>query len=110
MIIQAAHAMNAGRQPDFRAQSEMQRDVFFIPRSDPAAVVDEIVELAASRLPVFYDADPLRDVQVLSPIYKGPVGYWGPRRVTGSWTPSTPSANARSDAMRRSPSCSAKGA
>jgi len=74
MIVQAAHAMNAGRSPDFRARPAVQRDVFFIPRSDPAAVADEIVELAARRLPAFYDADPLRDVQVLSPIYKGPMG------------------------------------
>jgi len=74
MIVQTAHAMNAGRQPDFRAQSELQRDVFFIPRDNPAAVADEIVELAARRLPAFYDADPLREIQVLSPIYKGPVG------------------------------------
>jgi len=73
MIVQAAHAMNAGRQPDFRAQPETQRDVFFIPRDNPAALADEIVELAARRLPAFYDADPLRDIQVLSPIYKGPV-------------------------------------
>ena len=52
----------------------MQRDVFFIARSDAAAVADEIVELAARRLPAFYHADPLRDIQVLSPIYKGPIG------------------------------------
>ncbi len=74
MIVQTAHAMNAGRQPDFRARSELQRDVFFIPRDNPAAVADEIVELAARRLPAFYGADPLPDIQVLSPIYKGPVG------------------------------------
>jgi exodeoxyribonuclease V alpha subunit len=74
MIVQAAHVVNAGRPPDFRARSEMERDVFFIPRSDPAAVADEIVELAARRLPAFYDADPMRDIQVLSPIYKGPMG------------------------------------
>ncbi|MGH2950004.1 MAG: ATP-dependent DNA helicase, partial [Solirubrobacteraceae bacterium] len=74
MIVQAAHAMNAGRSPDFAASPDMRRDVFFIAHSDAAAVADEIVELAARRLPAFYDADPLRDIQVLSPIYKGPMG------------------------------------
>src|SRR4051794_29231707 len=74
MIVQAAHAMNTGRLPDFRALPEQQRDAFFIARSEPAAVADEIVELAARRLPGFYDADPVRDIQVLSPIYKGPMG------------------------------------
>src|SRR3954462_2715086 len=74
MIVQAAHAMNTGRLPDFRPLPEQQRDAFFIARSDPAAVADEIVELAARRLPAFYDADPLRDVQVLSPIYKARMG------------------------------------
>src|SRR4051794_35365729 len=74
MIVQAAHAMNTGRLPDFRPLPEQQRDAFFIARSEPAAVADEIVELAARRLPAFYDADPVRDIQVLSPIYKGPMG------------------------------------
>jgi exodeoxyribonuclease V alpha subunit len=74
MIVQTAHAMNAGRPPDFRTRPDMERDVFFIARNDPAAVADEIVQLAARRLPTFYDADPVRDVQVLSPIYKGPMG------------------------------------
>lgn len=74
MIVQAAHAVNAGRSPDLSARSEMLRDAFFIERSDPTAVADEIVELASRRLPAFYDADPISDIQVLSSIYKGPMG------------------------------------
>jgi exodeoxyribonuclease V alpha subunit len=35
---------------------------------------DEVVSLAASRLPAHYDVDPVADVQVLAPMHRGLVG------------------------------------
>ena len=35
---------------------------------------DEVVSLAAERLPRHYELDPVADLQVLAPMYKGPVG------------------------------------
>ena len=74
LIVQAAHAINRGEPPRTRATDAELRDFFFIERTSDAETADEIVALATERLPAHYDADPIREVQVLAPIYRGPVG------------------------------------
>ncbi len=74
LIVQAAHAINAGGQPRTRVDEGELRDFFFIEQSGDAAVADQVVELAAERLPAHYGVDAIREVQVLSPVYRGAVG------------------------------------
>ena len=74
LIVQAAHAINAGGQPRTRADEGELRDFFFIEQTGDAAVADQVVELAAERLPAHYGVDAIREVQVLSPVYRGAVG------------------------------------
>ena len=74
LIVQAAHAINRGLPPRTRAGQDEVRDFFFIERPGDAEAADEIVALATERLPRHYDVDPIRDVQVLAPIYRGAVG------------------------------------
>lgn len=74
LIVRAAHAINAGEQPPRQAGPGDVRDFFVITREDPAAMLEEIVTLAADRLPSHYDLDPSSDLLVLSPMHKGPVG------------------------------------
>lgn len=74
LIVQAAHAINRGEAPRTRAMDREVRDFFFIERAGDAEAADEIVELAAARLPRHYDVDPIREVQVLAPIHRGAVG------------------------------------
>ena len=74
LIVQAAHAINRGEPPRTQATDTELRDFFFIEKSRDADAADEIVALATKRLPDHYDADPIRDVQVLAPIYRGAVG------------------------------------
>ena len=74
LIVQAAHAINRGEPPRTQATSSELRDFFFIERASDSDAADEIVSLATERLPRHYDADPIREVQVLAPIYRGAVG------------------------------------
>jgi exodeoxyribonuclease V alpha subunit len=74
MIVQGAHAVRAGRAPATRAAEGMQRDLFLIERADPAAARSEIVDLVADRLPTHYGVDPLADIQVFAPVYRGELG------------------------------------
>jgi exodeoxyribonuclease V alpha subunit len=74
MIVQGAHAIRQGRAPSFKAGDGMRRDLFLVERSDPRAAREEIVSLVAQRLPEHYDVDPVRDIQVFAPVYRGELG------------------------------------
>jgi exodeoxyribonuclease V alpha subunit len=74
MIVQGAHAIRRGTPPDFSATEGMRRDLFMIERSDPRAALDEIVTLVSRRLPDHYGVDPVRDIQVFAPVYRGDLG------------------------------------
>lgn len=74
MIVQGAHAVRAGRPPGFACAAGMRRDLFMIERGDPDRAREEIVSLVAQRLPAHYDADPLSDIQVFVPVYRGELG------------------------------------
>jgi exodeoxyribonuclease V alpha subunit len=52
----------------------MRRDLFLIERADPRAAREEIVSLVCERLPGHYDVDPIKDVQVFAPVYRGELG------------------------------------
>jgi len=71
MIVQGAHAIRRGEAPDFTASGDMRRDLFLIERSDPAEARGEIVDLVSRRLPAHYGIDPIRDIQVFAPVYRG---------------------------------------
>jgi exodeoxyribonuclease V alpha subunit len=74
MIVQSAHAIRRGSPPDFSASEGMRRDLFMIERADPPAAMDEIVSLVGRRLPEHYGIDPVRDIQVFAPVYRGALG------------------------------------
>src|SRR6185437_12539032 len=74
MIVQGAHAIRAGQPPTFRAAEGMRRDLFLIERPSPGAALEEIVSLVAERLPAHYEIDPVRDIQVFAPVYRGDLG------------------------------------
>jgi exodeoxyribonuclease V alpha subunit len=74
MITTAAHEINQGRPPHLEPDGEQERDFFFIDRANPARALDTVVEVVAERAPKSFDCDPIRDVQVLAPMYRGAVG------------------------------------
>ncbi|MGZ4178329.1 MAG: AAA family ATPase, partial [Solirubrobacteraceae bacterium] len=74
MIVQGAHAIRRGQSPSFSAGDGMRRDLFLIERPSPQAALEEIVSLVAERLPAHYEVDPVRDIQVFAPVYRGDLG------------------------------------
>ena len=50
------------------------RDFFFIERTAPAAAFEDDCDIAVRRLPAAYGLDPAREILVLSPMHKGPLG------------------------------------
>ncbi|GAB4571671.1 MAG: ATP-dependent RecD-like DNA helicase [Anaerolineae bacterium] len=71
LIIRNAHRINAGELPDTHNQGD---DFFFFGEEDPEAAAALVVDIVQNRLPDRFGHDPLEDVQVLVPMYRGPVG------------------------------------
>jgi exodeoxyribonuclease V alpha subunit len=74
MIVQGAHAIRRGELPEFRPAEGMKRDLFLIEHHDAAAARREIVSLVSERLPRHFDVDPVSDIQVFAPVYRGELG------------------------------------
>ncbi len=71
MIIVNAHRINKGEKPFLNIAD---KDFFLIKRQSGDDVVKTIVDLCSKRLPKSYGYDPLKQIQVLTPTRKGPVG------------------------------------
>jgi len=74
MITTAAHEINRGRPPHLEPAGDQEHDFFFIERANPERALDAVVEVVAERGPTRFGVDPIRDVQVLAPMYRGTVG------------------------------------
>ena len=70
-IIENAHRINQGQMPRFPRDAT---DCFLFVESDPEVAADLIVDVVQNRIPHKFGLDPLNDVQVLSPMYRGAVG------------------------------------
>jgi len=71
MIVQNAHLINSGELPIF---NKKDTDFFFMRQSNNNEVIDVIVDLYNNRLPSKYNLDPIKDIQILSPMKKGELG------------------------------------
>ena len=71
-IIVNAHRINAGEMPNTKV--EATSDFFFMAEEDPIRAQKLILDLVQRRLPARYSFNPMTDIQVLAPMYKGPVG------------------------------------
>jgi len=74
MIVRGAHAVRQGGAPSFAAEEGLTRDLFLVERSDPAAALEEVVSLVSERLPAHFGIDPVADIQVFAPVYRGALG------------------------------------
>src|SRR5262249_49918282 len=65
-IVRAAHAVNHGEEP--QSSPSPDGDFFFIEANTPDAILERIITMIRDRIPARFRLDPLRDVQVLSPM------------------------------------------
>jgi exodeoxyribonuclease V alpha subunit len=68
-IIANAHRINQGEAPIFDSE-----DFFFFNAPEAERCAELTVELVTKRIPRKFGLDPLRDIQVLSPMHRGPAG------------------------------------
>ncbi|HEV7404558.1 MAG TPA: ATP-dependent RecD-like DNA helicase [Chthoniobacteraceae bacterium] len=72
-IIRNAHRINRGELPEAGVSGE-ESDFFFIERDEPAAIASTLVEVVRERIPKRHARDPMRDIQVLTPMNRGSLG------------------------------------
>ncbi|MEX1025829.1 MAG: ATP-dependent RecD-like DNA helicase [Planctomycetota bacterium] len=73
-IVENAHRILAGERPRLPERDEAGADFFFFPADSDEATADRLVEVVTQRIPRAFGLDWERDVQVLSPMYRGPAG------------------------------------
>ncbi len=71
MIIVNAHKINKGEK---LILNKKDKDFYFMNERTTKGTVETIINLNKERLPKFYGVDPIRDIQVLTPMKKGEVG------------------------------------
>ncbi len=75
LIAINAHRIHQGEMPFFPTGEDREnRECYFVYQEDPEKAVQWILELVQNKLPGRYGLDPMRDIQVLTPMYRGPVG------------------------------------
>jgi len=76
-IVINAHRVNRGELPELGRPpggDPSRSDFYFVEREEPAAARETLLELVTERIPSRFGLDPLRDVQVLTPMHRGELG------------------------------------
>ncbi len=98
-IVSSAHQVNQGQMPDL-AKPDAESDFYFARCRSPQTAPDLVLELVRNRIPKRFGFDPVRDIQVLCPMNRGPAGthalnaelqkvlnpVTGPRITRSGWT------------------------
>ncbi len=74
MIVVNAHRINKGIFPVRSKKEPPECDFFWIEEENPSMVQRLMVHMVCERIPEVYGFDPIRQVQVLSPMHKGEIG------------------------------------
>lgn len=72
-IVRAAHAVNAGQLPH-SAPTGAAADFFVVDAETPDAILNRIIQLVTERIPDRFQFDPIRDIQVLTPMNRSELG------------------------------------
>ena len=72
-IVVNAHRINAGQMPE-RPQPGEHADFYMVEIDDPEVGIGKLIEVVTRRIPRSFGLDPVRDVQVLTPMQRGSLG------------------------------------
>ena len=73
-IVRNAHRVNRGYLPELESTRGELSDFYFVPADDAEDGQRKVMEIVAGRIGRRFGLDPIRDVQVLSPMNRGPLG------------------------------------
>jgi len=71
-IVVNAHRINAGQMPSL--QREQKTDFYFVSEDNPVRAQRLVLDFVQNRIPKHYGLNPMTDIQVLTPMYRGPLG------------------------------------
>lgn len=75
MIVVNAHRINRGEFPLLRVPEQKESsDFYFVQEEDPEKAMRQILDLCRERIPKRFGYDPVRDIQILTPMHKGVIG------------------------------------
>ena len=72
-IVINAHRINRGEMP-LAHEENMLDDFYFVPASDEDDIRSKLLEIVLKRIPYRFGFDPLKDIQVLTPMNRGGLG------------------------------------
>jgi exodeoxyribonuclease V alpha subunit len=72
-IVVNAHRINHGQMPEPAPKGEAS-DFYFVEIREPEEGVAKLIEMVSRRIPRRFGLDPLRDIQVLTPMNRGVLG------------------------------------
>lgn len=73
-IVRNAHRINRGELPELARGEDPAGDFYGIRARGPEEAAARVVELVAERIPERFGLDPWADIQVLTPVNRGPLG------------------------------------
>lgn len=72
-IVRAAHAIRDGELPE-SAPAGGDGDFYFIEADSPPKIIDRVLAMIRERIPARFGFDPLREVQILTPMNRSELG------------------------------------
>lgn len=76
-IVTNAHRVNRGEEPELdvpAGDAPERSDFYFVDRDDPRTACHTLLDLVTERIPTSFGFDPVREVQVLTPMHRGELG------------------------------------
>ena len=74
LIITNAHRVLRGEMPHLPTKGDREADFYFFPAEEGEVCAERVVEVVTERIPRTFGHDWTTDVQVISPMYRGPCG------------------------------------
>jgi len=72
-IIVNAHRINKGQMP-LNSEGTELTDFYFIPSETPEDIYAKLVQVVTERIPKRFNFDPIKDIQILTPMNRGGLG------------------------------------
>jgi exodeoxyribonuclease V alpha subunit len=73
-IVVNAHRINAGKSPEAPRDDRPESDFYLIRCETPEQIHERLLKVVTDRIPQRFGLDPVRDVQVLTPMNRGGLG------------------------------------
>lgn len=100
-IVQNAHRILRGEPPESANIEEANADFFVVHRPDATRAAELVTEMATQRIPKRFGLDPIRDIQVLTPMHRGDAGTQALNaRMQEQLNPSGPAIESRGQKLR----------